>query len=287
MPIGGQFYFTIYRRLRAVLLVRPDIFASIGLQNQNSKISDNSVVLNWITTYPEHRKSGLFLMADRLLACQQTKPLKTGETWDHYFPYDASHVRSAMDSKSSFVTFLRYSLHRPRNVLAMLAIQKENFIEQERPDRSVFTGKDFESPAFTRKYSDYLIGEVKDLMSFYHADEDFQLFVKFFQYLDGKSRFTYKEYLYAFSSFRKFLEKNSDHTPRFCDTSDSFLQFLYDLDVLGYVVDTNEGPFFGWCHHERSTSNIAPKVKTHVRYDIHYGLMKALWLGKRFKQKKL
>ena len=37
------------RCLRTVLLVRPDIFASLGLQNQNTKVRDNSVFLDWRT----------------------------------------------------------------------------------------------------------------------------------------------------------------------------------------------------------------------------------------------
>ncbi len=54
-------------RMRAILLIRPDIFDSLGLQNQNSKLRDNSVVLDWVTTYTEYRHSKLFYMADRLV----------------------------------------------------------------------------------------------------------------------------------------------------------------------------------------------------------------------------
>lgn len=272
-------------RMRAVLLVRPDIFASIGLQNQNSKIQDNSVVLNWLTTYPEHRRSDLFLMTDRLLSYQQEDNLSPGEAWDYYFPFDARHVISRHEDRSSFITFLRYALYRPRNILTMLTIHKENFVEQGRDSRRVFSGKDFGDPAFTRKYSDYLLGELKDLMAFYHTDADFEIFLKFFQFLEGRSRFTYTEYLAAYSEFEGFIERNKMAAPPFLDSPDAFLQFLYDLDILGYIVDTPDEPFFGWCHRERSPANIAPKVKTHVRYEIHYGLMKALWLGKHFSPK--
>lgn len=38
-------------RMRTVLLVRPDIFASLGLQNLNTKIRDNAVFLDWRTDY--------------------------------------------------------------------------------------------------------------------------------------------------------------------------------------------------------------------------------------------
>jgi hypothetical protein len=156
-------------RLRVVLLLRPDIFNSLGLQNQNSKIRDNSVVLDWLTTYVEHRRSPLFLMSDRLLAFQQTEKLNEGEAWDYYFPFDAPSVTSVQDRASSFISFLRYSHYRPRDILSMFSIFKENFIEQKRDLRTVFKIKDFTDPMFTRKYSDYLLGEVKDHLSFYYS----------------------------------------------------------------------------------------------------------------------
>jgi hypothetical protein len=283
--VNNDFFSTIKDskgRLRAVLLVRPDIFNSLGLQNQNSKLRDNSAILNWITTYTEYRTSDLFLMADLLLRSQQEAALPDGVAWDYYFPWDAPSVRSEQRYISSFISFLRYSLHRPRDILTILSILKENFIEQNRSLSSVFYEEDFLSPAFTRKYSDYLLGEIKDQLHFYHSAEDYELFLKFFQYLMGHTRFSYEEFLGAYQSYDRFLERNVLVKPDFCESPDTFLQFLYDLNVVCYVLDTDTEPFFGFCYRQRSPSNIAPKVRTHARYDIHYGLRKALWLGKHF-----
>lgn len=47
-------------RLRIVMLVRPDIFNSLSLQNRNTKLRDNAVVLDWRTTYEGHRQSPIF-----------------------------------------------------------------------------------------------------------------------------------------------------------------------------------------------------------------------------------
>jgi hypothetical protein len=68
-------------RLRAVLLIRPDIYASLGPQNQNTKIRDNAVLLKWITTYRDHRNSDLFAVSDKLLAHDQPEKhkLKRGD----------------------------------------------------------------------------------------------------------------------------------------------------------------------------------------------------------------
>jgi hypothetical protein len=272
-------------RMRAVLLIRPDIFDSIGLQNQNSKLRDNSVVLNWLTTYKEHRESALFQMANRLLAFQQQGFEEDGKAWDYYFPFDEPNIQERQKHLTSFILFLRYALYRPRDVLAILGILKDNFIEQRRDRDSLFSQKDFKDPMFTRKYSDYLLGEVKDQLSFYYPPEDWEKFVNFFQYLDGHSRFTYDQYLDSYGRLTEFLNRNHEKLPAFATTADKFLQFLYDLNVISYIAETEDGqPFFGFCFRERTTTNIAPKVKTGVRYEIHYGLMKALDLGKKFRR---
>ena len=82
-------------RIRIVLLVRPDTFLRTGLHNLNTKLRDNSVFLNWSTTYKDYRASLLFKVADRLLAAQQDDPtLKVGDAWDHYFPFYAENVNA-------------------------------------------------------------------------------------------------------------------------------------------------------------------------------------------------
>ncbi|MGB7548421.1 MAG: hypothetical protein WBM14_11785 [Terracidiphilus sp.] len=270
-------------RIRVVLLIRPDIFDSLGLQNTNSKIKDNSVVLDWGTTYKEHRRSSLFCVSDKMLASQQEDQLPTGATWDHYFPFDASNIHEQMNVPTSFITVLRHSLYRPRDVLVILSILRENLVAEGRGSDLSFRNSDFENPTFTRKYSDYLLGEVKDHLSFYYRAQDYEILLKFFQFLNGHSRFTYDEFIDAYTAFDHFLKRGVTERPAFCESSDRLLQFLYELNVLSYIIDADGTPFFGYCFRERTPSNISPKVRTHVRYDIHYGLMKALDLGKHFR----
>lgn len=270
-------------RVKVVLLARPDIFNSLGLQNLNSKVRDNSVILDWATTYSEYRTSPIFLLIDKLLSYQQEKDYPPGAVWNYYFPFNAVKLRSNVASPSSFITFLRYSLYRPRDLITILSIQKENRRTAHSKSIDVFSYDDFTLPAFTRKYSDYLLGEIRDHIVFYYDIKDYELFLKFFQYLNGKGRFSYPDYLSAFKSYLDFLKRNEKRIPDFCETPDIFLQFLYDLNVLCYVVKSHNESFFGWCYRERSPSNIAPKVRTEAHYLVHYGLMKALDLGRTFK----
>ena len=115
-------------RMRTVLLIRPDIFQFLGLQNQNTKIRDNSVLLDWRTTYVDHRSSSLFEVSDTLLGVQQEQHCELGEAWDHYFPFDSRNVVETFNTPSSFVGFLRLSLHRPRDIVTMLGICKKSYL---------------------------------------------------------------------------------------------------------------------------------------------------------------
>lgn len=83
-----------------------------------------------------------------------------------------------------------------------------------------------------------------------------------------------------------FLENTAKEKPIFMQSADEFLQFIYDLNVICYIEDVindwgSTKTFIRWCFRERTLSNISPKVKSGVRYEIHYGLSKALRLGKR------
>jgi len=268
-------------RLRVVLLARPDIFNSLGLQNQNNKIRDNSVLLDWRTTYPAYKSSAIFSLADRLLGVGQDHELSPGEAWAYYFPYKVRHLWRSDDS---FTSFLRFSLGRPRDIISMMMTLQENFVEKEGPSTEVFRQDDFDHVDFRRKYADYMLGEIKDYLSFYYSPSDYELFLKFFEYLMGSPRFTYDEYLSAYKKFMAFVDSNLMKCPAFFESADTFLQFLYELSIICYVEQTDVEPFPRWCYRERSYANISPKVKVGLRYEIHYGLGKALNVGRRFRR---
>jgi len=182
-------------RMRAILLIRPDIFQSLGLQNQNTKIRDNAVLLDWRTTYKEHRSSGLFEVSDRLLRIQQSEDLPPGQAWDYYFPFDAPNVIESFSVPTSFISFLRLSLYRPRDIVTMLSILQDNIRESGENDKKYFRLDDTDNALFRNRYSEYLLGEIKDHLLFYYTRDEYETFLKFFEFLRGQVRFTYKEYL--------------------------------------------------------------------------------------------
>jgi cold shock CspA family protein len=270
-------------RLRVALLVRPDIFNSLGLQNRNTKLRDNAVVLDWKTTYEAHRTSNIFKMADQMFSAQQDHKMMLGVCWDHYFPFHAATVKYPQSTSpttfTSFIVLLRYSFHRPRDILTILDILKEMYVVRPGEDH-VFQYKDLFTPEFRRAYGEYALGEIKDSLSFYYDASEFDSFLKFFEYLEGRNRFTYEQYIFAYDKFLKFQISQKKKPPEFMKSPQDFLQFLYELNIICFIEDAGDERFIRWCFIERTASNISPKVKSEMEYEIHYGLANALNTGK-------
>jgi cold shock CspA family protein len=49
-------------------------------------------------------------------------------------------------------------------------------------------------------------------------------------------------------------------------------------------TETTAQPFIRWCFLERSPTNISPKIKTGLEYEIHYGLANTLNTGTRLRR---
>ena len=280
--INNDFFSTINDskgRIKATILLRPDIFNAIGLQNANNRIRDNAVFLDWRIPYNRFEQSELYRIPNRLLSIGQDKTLDIDSFWDNYFPYT---VNVQGKKEHSFISFLRFSYFRPRDIVTLLNILKELHIESG-CKRNYFIEEDFRDPHFRRRYSEYLLGEAKDHLSFYYSDADYDWFLKFFEFLRGDYKFTYAEYSSCYSKYLVFIDEHTDVRPAFLSGEVDFLQFLYELNIISCIEEAADGKkFFFWCFKDRNVSNINPRVKTNCRYEIFYGLGKALNMGKQF-----
>ncbi|PWG02905.1 cold-shock protein [Sphingosinicella humi] len=272
-------------RIKVVALLRPDIFNSLGMQNRNTKLKDNSTVLDWRTRYHGYRESNLFKMADRFLSVQQDTSPQPGVAWDHYFPFNAASLLEEESRPTSFITVLRYSFHRPRDILAVLDTLDELYVRTGQATDN-FTYEQLTSKEFRRAYGTYMLGEVKDSLSFYYGEDEYELFLKFFEYLDGHNKFDYSKFLSAYADFVTFIGRSGKKRPDFMETAEDFLQFLYDQNIISYIEMTDDERFIRWCFIERSPSNISPKVKTNMDYEIHYGLGNVLNTGKKIRSRR-
>lgn len=166
--------------------------------------------------------------------------------------------------------------------MTLMKILQHKFKSRTAAPAEVFNVTDFDDPSVRREYSDYLLGEVKDHLAFYYTSLDYEMFLKFFEYLDGKYKFSYVEFVNAYNQWQDYLHQKKISKLNFAKSNADFLQFLYDLNVICYIEKTSDEKYIRWCFRERSQANISPKVKLGLNYEIHYGLGKALNVGRPF-----
>lgn len=257
-------------RVKIVLLVRPDVFHLLGLHNSNSRIQDNSVFLEWATTETAAAESPLFEVAGKYFSSQQGFDVGPRAAWDNYFR-----------DVSSFRRLLKISFQKPRDILTLIKQLRLMHVRRGRGSHDSFDPSMISDGEFTRKAADYLLGEVRDYASFYMGPADFSAYIKFFQYLNGRSAFSMDEFEVAFDLFSAWL-RGEPVKKMFATDSETLLQFFYDVNVIGYrepAVDGSE-TFVHWSFRERSLNNLNPKVKSAGVLVVNPGIAKALEIGK-------
>ena len=191
---------------------------------------------------------------------------------------------------NSFLAFVRLSYYRPRDINSMIGMIQE-IIKRKRGSSDYVLIEDFDSMSFRAAHAEYLLGEIRDQLLFYYSQDEYDLFLQFFSHLRGSYKFSYTKFTDAFNEFISECDSAGRKLPQFFESDDIFLQFLYEQNVICYKEQDASGRenaqmFIRWCFRERTLANMAPKVRTGVDYEIFYGLIKALNLGRSVKVKK-
>lgn len=262
--------FLYNKNIKIMLLIRPDIMYKMPIHNMNQKLRNNSVLLDWVTSYKDYVDSKLFKIADDYFMKQQDKVYELSECWNYYFPYRIKGKKGGKRD-NPFIEFLRYSLYKPRDILTML---------NEMVDAT--SGEQFEHSDFENmliNYSTYLKGELKDYMLIYMEDADYNNFILFFDYFVGCRNFDYKTFEEKHLEYVKYLKALERNIPPYMQTAGEALQLLYDSNIICYKTQikknnkTNEKMF--WSYKERNYANIQPEVRKGVNYSFHMAYAKA------------
>lgn len=271
---GGQ--------LKIVLLLRPDIFNNLNLQNATNKVRDNAVYLDWRTTYNGYPKSTLFEMAKKLLAFSQSPSDKNIDSiWDDYFDWKLPTSNESREYDTAFMAFLRISLSRPRDIQVIVSLLQEQMIEQHAGNMKKFSQRVFESDEFQNKYSQFFMGSLKDQLSFYYSEQDYKDFGRIFDYFKSP-KFTLSEFETKYEKYANDLKQAGKELPIFAEGPRSFLQLLYDSNIIVAIEEDEKGVSYRLSYREKSLSNIVPDVPygEGISYRFHYGLYKVTKMGR-------
>ncbi len=280
--------------MKVVLMLRPDIFESVPLQNRSTKLAIHAHYIDWSTRYKSYRNSDIFKLTDYLLFVQQSESTKLmpGDSWNSYFPFRV-WSRVNKDGDNPFILFLRYSFYKPRDIVRYLELMHNAYSNDERGDRIAFSDDVFNDPDIRQQFSNYLLLEIQDQAQFYYSISEWQQFKDFNDgylgnVINKKSRvFDYESFATAHALFLDESKRKGSEIPETFRSADSLLQFMFDLNIIGYHVvkslknrDTGERyerTFTNWSFRQRSFANLKPKVPSGGSYVMHFGVAKALF----------
>ena len=268
-------------QFKVVLLLRPDIFNSLNLQNATNKLADNAVYLDWRTTYADYKTSNLYKVANKLLAYSQDNKI-ADEIWEQYFNWELPSTNPGQrDKDTAFMEFLKISLSRPRDIQRIISLIQEIMIERGLGTKAEFDFSAYNSDRFQNAYSEYFLSSLKDQLSFYYSEDDYKHFRKFFDFFDDP-QFSFDEYQIAYQKYVNYILDNAKEIPKFVEDPKAFLQLLYDSNVVAAIDEEEAGHYFHFSYREKSSSNISPEVpyENSTTYRFHYGLYKKAKLGR-------
>lgn len=266
-------------QFKIVLLLRPDIFNSLNLQNATNKLADNAVYLEWRTTYTDYPTSNLYKMANKLLEHSQADK-GISNIWEQYFDWKLTSSNPGQrENDTAFIEFLKISLSRPRDIQRILALIQEIMLERDLGSAQKFDYNTYNSDRFQNAYSEYFLSSLKDQLSFYYSEEDYKHFRKFFDFFD-EPQFTYEQYQVAYNNYVEYILENAKEIPQFVEDPKMFMQLLYDSNVITAIEEGSR--YFHFSYREKSPSNIAPEVpyRKDMEYRFHYGLYKKAKMGR-------
>ena len=236
--------------------------------------------MDWRTTYTEYKDSKLYQVSKKLLEYKQQCDV---DIWELYLPWKLTSTSPKREYDTAFMEFLKISLSRPRDILVILQIIKEQMLDQGLEDATNFSESVYKSNQFQNAYSEYFMSSLKDQLSFYYSVDDFNHFAKFFDYFKF-SDFNFEEYKENYDKFTDYILTNADDIPQFMDDPKSFLQLLYDCNIITAIENNgdDDNPYFHFSYREKSISNIQPKVPIdeNTTYRFHYGLYKKARFGR-------
>ena len=127
----------------------------------------------------------------------------------------------------------------------MVSLLQDEVRKRERTE--CFRQQDFLSDSFQNRYSDYRMGGVRDQLAFYYDNADYEMFLRFFTFLESRAEFTFEQYQRGYKKFSEFVLNNHPALPAFVESEDRFLQFLYDTNIICYIENTEIQELFRWC----------------------------------------
>lgn len=293
------------RAFRIVVLVRPDIFEKLELQNVNNIWRTNAIQIIYEVKFAKYRQSSLFHIADYLLYTQQEffpqADYKLGTCWDQYLPDIVEHTPSAAKKSKkdddAFIAIIRNTFNRPRDIIYYLTYWRTIALTKNDGNSAYFDPKYAREFKFIDYFNEYLLGEVRDSLAFYTDVSDYIAFIQFFHHLEKRlpkeSRqstrrvgelydyrmpyFNSVDYYEAHKEYRDHFERSGQLIPEMFHKPELFLQLIYELGIVFYKTPGVNKPIWKTYNDAKASGDFRPQVRLDGEYRLHRGLARAIY----------
>jgi hypothetical protein len=296
---------SLSEKYRVIVLVRPDIFERLELQNVNNIWRINTIQIIYPVRFKHYRSSLLFRIADFLLYTQQAfypRPdYAVGGCWDLYLPEKVEHIPSSSKYgqrvDDSFIAILRNTFNRPRDIIYYLDYWRIVAMANNDGKASYFDPKYTRTYQFRDYFNDYLLGEIRDSLSFHTDVSDYIVFMQFFHHLGQRlptqqiestrtpgttftrhyPNFTHGDYSEAYTEYIKYLEDTKITIPEMFGRPELFLQLLYELGLVFYEAEGTDYRVWKTYADAKAEGDIRPQVRLDGKFRLHRGLARAIF----------
>jgi hypothetical protein len=290
---------------RVIVLVRPDIFEKLELQNVNNILRMNTIQISFHTRFLPYRQSRLFQIADSLLYTQQSffpeNGYTVGRCWDAYLPDTVTHTPSdpqkPQKKDESFIALIRNTFNRPRDIIYYLDYWRIVALSKNDGKSAYFDPKYTKLPSFRNYFNDYLLGEIRDSLALYTDVSDYIVFIQFFHHLEKRlpryetpstkrpgttfkrrvPTFSHTDYAAAYVQFKSFLAETNVEMPEMFGKPELFLQLLFELGLVFYEAQGSDRMFWKTYEEAKAEGDLRPQVRLDGKYRLHRGLAKAIY----------
>lgn len=260
-------------RIRIVLILRPDIFHYMNIYNSNSRIRDNSVFISF-SSLNDFTNGDIFKVCDKYFESQQKEKKDYKKSMFHYFI-------SRENNEKLFSNLKRITYNRPRDFLTYIKMEIEKIKGGE---DEVDQFSDLDVNFVSDDFSDYIVGEMRNYASFYIEQKDFDRYIKFFDFVRGRSTFPYTFFVECYNKFKSSAKEFDNFDDKYLNKPTVLLQFFYDVGLIGYRERLSDGGgyHYYWSFRERTPNKLNPQVKAVDYLMVNMGAAKSLNVGKSF-----
>ena len=162
------------------------------------------------------------------------------DIWEEYFQWKFPTTNKSREYDTAFMNFLKISLSRPRDIIKILQLLQDQMNRSKLGNNCEFSQEIYESDEFQNSFSEYFYECIKRSVIFYYNSENFEIFVKFFDYFKNEI-LSLKNFKEKHGKLLEYINSKGSAIPEFIDDEKKFYSYYTAVNENGEDSCFNAG----------------------------------------------